>query len=55
MENNTKTENMNNESKYIRVRVWLRDFDGTKTNRDEVRYFESLEEVDGKFWKWELA
>jgi len=38
----------------IRIRVWLRDFQGN-TSRTEVRYVETLEEAETLGWKYELA
>lgn len=47
----TKLKKMEN---LIRVRVWIKDFEGN-TNRTEVRYVISLEEAATLGWKYELA
>ena len=39
----------------IRVRISLFDYDGTKSNRTEVRYVETLEEAEKMGWDYEIA
>jgi len=40
-----------------RIRIYLQDYDGSKTNRTEVRYYSSLAEAlqSPGIWKVELA
>ena len=40
---------------FIRVRVYLFDFNGQKSNRTEVRYVKSIDEAKKIGWKFEIA
>jgi len=39
----------------IRVRIYLFDFNGAKSNRTEVRYVTNESEAESMGWKYELA
>ena len=41
--------------KLIRVRIYLFDFNGAKSNRTEVRYVANESEADLMGWKYEIA
>lgn len=39
----------------IRVRIYLFDYNGSKSSRTEIRYVETLEEASKMGWKYEIA
>ena len=49
MKNQTTTQEL------IRVRIYLFDFDGAKSNRTEVRYVDTLEEAEKLGLNYEIA
>lgn len=36
-----------------RFRCYIKDYDGSKSNRTEVRYVEKREEIENEYWKIE--
>lgn len=38
-----------------RVRIYIRDYDGSESQRTFVTYVDSIEEANAQGWKWELA
>jgi len=38
----------------LRIKIWVYDFDGSKSNRTEIGYFKSIEEAKQEGWKVEV-
>ena len=38
----------------LRIKIWVYDYDGSKSNRTEIGYFKSVEEAQQEGWKIEV-
>lgn len=38
----------------LRIKIWVYDYNGSKSNRTEIRYFNTIEEAEAISWKQEI-